>query len=925
MSEAIRQPWPENTHRLRVGDVEFDLRYRSVRRQGKVHELNQRCFDLLLLFLREPYLLHTRDEIFRRVWSGVVVEDANITTTIWVLRKALGDDAKGWIRTVSKQGYIFDPPGPLQPASANDPIGPDTLPADLPAVNDAPSADVADAHRPRLGAYVALGVCVLLILLLAALFKAPFPSIGPGRVVIATMPDASLTDDARWPVELLHDWVNWQLRSRPDRIAVADPSGPRPNNNVVVLLSVAMPTGKDRQWQVRAHFHHAGGEIDIERGATSERLIETIEEVGGEVVRRFMPELKAEQVPSLAALDLAVAPDLVKAITAENRGRWNEAVDRYRTVLAAVPEFGYARMHLAQSLAELGQSSAAQAELARAESWIARLPAAMQPVLRARALAIRQDYSGAAAAYGELWKNSIGDSLELRLAEATNLRKAGRSRDALERLDGIQPDAPAQALAWLIERTEIHLANRDLGLARTTATDAIALARTLGWDHERAQATLLLIDAHTFGGTQADEPLYTDAIEAFRSTGDRLGVLRAQFNLELRRPPAQHPRIDHLNELLAEARAAGNVTIETEALRRSGLYFFRGGDVPHARERFNQALAVAEAAGDRYLHRLVDLHLLRQDIARGDFNALDQRLGELGNEPLQGGMSFWVGLTTARLQFRRGQFDAALATLSATEDRLRATQARSLPQIAVGLACLRATIFTWKGRTADATTAVHACRSPEVPYFNNYAEIGEAEVDSLSGDVASVRARLPHLVRLVTDEKAEPERWSLAAEVAPILVRFGEAAQAREVIDALLPAVERSGQHMIEADLRISLAYAALMQGLTDEAEQQAAFVDKLVPPDDWIGRRNLRIALIAIHLARGRDQVAQRELAALHDDARRLGDVLTEIATHSMAGSTLDAVCTAERHDKLLGQSGLRGATTDWLIRPHLARTPGP
>ena len=53
--------------------------------------------------------------------------------------------------------------------------------------------------------------------------------------------------------------------------------------------------------------------------------------------------------------------------------------------------------------------------------------------------------------------------------------------------------------------------------------------------------------------------------------------------------------------------------------------------------------------------------------------------------------------------------------------------------------------------------------------------------------------------------------------------------------------------------------------------------------------------------------------------------EVLTEIATHSMAGSTLDAVCTAERHDKLLGQSGLRGATTDWLIRPHLARTPGP
>ena len=101
MSEAPRHPWPDNTHRLRLGDVEFDFRYRSVCRDGRVHELSQRCFDLLLLFLREPRQLHTREEIFRRVWAGVVVEDANITTSIWVLRKALGDDAKGWIRTVA--------------------------------------------------------------------------------------------------------------------------------------------------------------------------------------------------------------------------------------------------------------------------------------------------------------------------------------------------------------------------------------------------------------------------------------------------------------------------------------------------------------------------------------------------------------------------------------------------------------------------------------------------------------------------------------------------------------------------------------------------------------------------------------------------------------------------------------------------------
>src|SRR6478752_1907483 len=132
MSEAIGQLWPENAHRLRLGEVEFDLRYRSVHRNGRVHELNQRCFDLLLLFLREPHLLHTREEIFRRVWSGAVVEDANITTSIWMLRKALGDEAKGWIRTVSKQGYVFDPPGAIEPAPASDAAAPEPAAASPP-------------------------------------------------------------------------------------------------------------------------------------------------------------------------------------------------------------------------------------------------------------------------------------------------------------------------------------------------------------------------------------------------------------------------------------------------------------------------------------------------------------------------------------------------------------------------------------------------------------------------------------------------------------------------------------------------------------------------------------------------------------------------------------------------------------------------
>jgi len=103
-------PMPGDGAILVVGDVRIDLRYRRVIRPDGQAELPQRMFDLLLVFLAEPGVLHTRDTLFGRVWPGVVVEDSNLSQSVWMLRKALGEPRKHWIRTVSKRGYVFEPP-----------------------------------------------------------------------------------------------------------------------------------------------------------------------------------------------------------------------------------------------------------------------------------------------------------------------------------------------------------------------------------------------------------------------------------------------------------------------------------------------------------------------------------------------------------------------------------------------------------------------------------------------------------------------------------------------------------------------------------------------------------------------------------------------------------------------------------------------
>ncbi|MCK9489480.1 MAG: winged helix-turn-helix domain-containing protein [Xanthomonadales bacterium] len=112
MSVAVAQ-WSNPVCQLQIGEVCLDLRYRRVSHPEGSVELPQRMFDLLLLFAAEPGVLHGRADLFDRVWSGVVVEDGNLSQSVWMLRKALGPARRHWIRTVAKSGYLFEPPHPV--------------------------------------------------------------------------------------------------------------------------------------------------------------------------------------------------------------------------------------------------------------------------------------------------------------------------------------------------------------------------------------------------------------------------------------------------------------------------------------------------------------------------------------------------------------------------------------------------------------------------------------------------------------------------------------------------------------------------------------------------------------------------------------------------------------------------------------------
>lgn len=93
------------------GAFRVDPRERQLLRDGTPVPLTAKAFDTLLLLISRSGHLVERTEIMRAVWPDSFVEEANLTVTIHMLRKALNDIDESsehkYIETVAKRGYRF--------------------------------------------------------------------------------------------------------------------------------------------------------------------------------------------------------------------------------------------------------------------------------------------------------------------------------------------------------------------------------------------------------------------------------------------------------------------------------------------------------------------------------------------------------------------------------------------------------------------------------------------------------------------------------------------------------------------------------------------------------------------------------------------------------------------------------------------------
>jgi Tol biopolymer transport system component/DNA-binding winged helix-turn-helix (wHTH) protein len=186
----------------------LDSGTRTLSRQDALVTLTPKVFQTLLVLVENHHRVMSKAELFEQLWPQQVVEEANLTQNISILRKALEEAAYGkrFIATFHGHGYRFvepvlmDETNPAALAISESSDTPDFLPNSgisqspfAPPADSSPSFSRGEAtvHRSDLSRSLLLSVCVLLsiavLTLLYASGRRSLQSVGAQPMEITTL------------------------------------------------------------------------------------------------------------------------------------------------------------------------------------------------------------------------------------------------------------------------------------------------------------------------------------------------------------------------------------------------------------------------------------------------------------------------------------------------------------------------------------------------------------------------------------------------------------------------------------------------------------------------------------------------------------------------------------------------------------------
>jgi TolB-like protein/DNA-binding winged helix-turn-helix (wHTH) protein len=158
--------------RLRFGRYVLDLDRGCLFLDGSEIALRPKTFAVLRHLLENSGRLVSKDELFDSVWRNLAVTDDALVQSIGELRRALGQDGPGFIKTVPRRGYRFEADVTSDSSTDGYSVSAASVPA---AATDTPRPSSADIRArsllgfltaalggSRIGSVSALGFAVLI-------------------------------------------------------------------------------------------------------------------------------------------------------------------------------------------------------------------------------------------------------------------------------------------------------------------------------------------------------------------------------------------------------------------------------------------------------------------------------------------------------------------------------------------------------------------------------------------------------------------------------------------------------------------------------------------------------------------------------------------------------------------------------------------
>jgi TolB-like protein/DNA-binding winged helix-turn-helix (wHTH) protein len=195
----------------RFGEFSLDAQGRVLRRGAEAVPLTRKAFDVLLLLVQNAEKTVTKDELIKAIWPGSVVEESNLTQTIFMVRKALDETPeKRYILTVPSEGYRFLVPVTEAPVTEAAGGGAEDRPSDrlkteapvVPPTAKDESEIHLQAHVRSLRGWrtTAIALATVAFVLIAGFTirsrRSRKTSERPGRIMLAVLPFQNLTGDA---------------------------------------------------------------------------------------------------------------------------------------------------------------------------------------------------------------------------------------------------------------------------------------------------------------------------------------------------------------------------------------------------------------------------------------------------------------------------------------------------------------------------------------------------------------------------------------------------------------------------------------------------------------------------------------------------------------------------------------------------------